>query len=118
MRRALVVDDEELLRSLLEEMLAGAGWAVHVAADAAEALRCARDDRFDVALVDLHLDGPMDGPRLCRALRAAQADVALLLMSGEPDLDATARAGAQGFVAKPFRMSELLGALERAVGGV
>ncbi|MCO5170514.1 MAG: response regulator [Planctomycetes bacterium] len=117
MRRALVVDDEELLRDLLSELLSGAGWAVHVAADAAAALGRLAEGRFDVALVDLHLGGPVDGVRLCRDLREAQRGLAVLLMSGEVDPAAAAAAGAQGFVGKPFQRDELLAALERALVG-
>lgn len=115
MRRALVVDDEELLRVLIRETLDAAGWHVEVAADADEARRLAGATPFDVALIDVNLVGH-SGLDLCRALLAVArgAPPAIVFMSGDPDLlDAP---GAHGFLAKPFRASELLDVIERCVG--
>jgi CheY-like chemotaxis protein len=58
MRRILVVEDEYLIRMLLEDMLAEIGYDVAAAVGSiAEASALARDGAFDVAILDVNLDG-------------------------------------------------------------
>lgn len=117
MRRALVVDDEELLCSLVEAILGGAGWEVVAASDAGRALYLAASSRFDLALVDVHLVGS-GGVGLCRAMRALPRPPAVLLSSGEVDeatIGAGFEAGACGLLPKPFGREELLDAVDRAL---
>lgn len=112
--RALIVDDEELLQLLMRESLERVGWTVVTAGDAAEALRQAADP-FDVALVDLHLDGGgTGGAALCQRLTGA--GVPVLLVSGAPDDDAVRAAGACEVLAKPFMPGQLVAAVERVLG--
>jgi PAS domain S-box-containing protein len=72
--RALVVDDDEDARLLLDAVLSRAGAAVRVAASVDEAMALFKDEPFDVVLADLGLPG-QDGYALVRAIRAADSDV-------------------------------------------
>jgi DNA-binding response OmpR family regulator len=120
LRRALVVDDEELLCSLVDAILGGAGWDVVTASDAGRALYLAASSRFDLAIVDVNLIGS-GGIALCRALRALPSPPEVLLSSGEADpatMRAGRAAGALGFLAKPFGRAELLDAVDGALGGL
>lgn len=112
--RVLVVDDEEILQELMRESLEGAGWTVVTTGDADEALGLASRDAFDVALVDLNLDGRTSGATLCRALVAR--GVPVLVVSGQPDAEVAHAAGACELVPKPFVPSELVAAIDRVLG--
>jgi CheY-like chemotaxis protein len=68
-------------------------------------------------LIDLTMPG-MNGMEVVRALREADGNVPLLLMSGYTELDLeteSAGLGLAGFVAKPFQPPELVNAVERAI---
>jgi DNA-binding response OmpR family regulator len=113
--RALVVDDEELLQALMRESLERAGWAVVTTGDPGDALHLAGAQPFDLALVDLHLDGgAMSGAALCR--RLAGAGLPVVVVTGALDLDAAQVSCAYEVLAKPFGPRELVAAAARAVG--
>jgi two-component system, response regulator PdtaR len=68
-RRTLIVEDDGLLTIEIEQLLLQGGFAIAgVAADAAEAIRIARDLDPDWALVDLHLRDGLTGPNIGRRL--------------------------------------------------
>ena len=106
----LVVDDEELLRTLLTQMLERHGFQVLLACDGQEALRVfQKTPRIDLVLLDLRMPR-MDGFETCQALRALDQLVPILMMSGHQDsalVAGKAALGIQGFLQKPFRSREL-----------
>ena len=112
----LVVDDEaELVRALCEA-LAEEGFRAVGAGTPGEALALRRGG-FDVLLTDLMMPGS-DGVELLRAAREVDRDVVAVVMTGlatDRSAEEAARAGALGYVPKPFRLREVLPVLERAV---
>ena len=115
-RRILIVDDDRALRSTLAEQLALDGEFFPVAAASgaeAEALLFAPDARFDAILLDVGLpDG--DGRELCLRLRRSGIKVPVLMLTGaneEQDVVRGLDAGANDYIAKPFRFGELLARL-------
>ena len=106
----LLVDDDPLIRQLGRELLEHLGFRVETAADAARALEVFQDlDRVDLVILDYHLPGA-DGQRLVRDLRALDAGVRLLVVSGFLSPREAARlqaGGVQGIIYKPFRLKEL-----------
>jgi DNA-binding response OmpR family regulator len=115
-RPLLIVDDDDALRATLAEQLALDGeFAPHVAADlaAADAALAADGARFDAVLLDVRLpDG--DGRRFCAELRRRGARMPILMLTGageEADVVAGLDSGANDYVAKPFRLNELLARL-------
>ena len=116
--RVLVVEDEEVVRVLVEEQLRTLGVDVRSAATGAEALRLLDDERFDLVLSDLGLPG-MDGALLARAIREREPETRVLLMSGYPH-DVVASRGIDRDVLllqKPFRLDELQDAIGRVLAG-
>lgn len=111
--RALVVDDEELLQVLMRESLERAGWTVTTTGDLDDGLRLAASEPFDLALVDLHLDGTTSGADVCQVL--SRRGVPVIVVSGAPDDAAARAAGAFDVLAKPFSPRELVAAAERAL---
>jgi len=80
----LVVDDERAWRVILETDLRLLGYRVSMAQDAAEALERAREDRPDVAIVDLMLPEPTDGWALLGELRAQGTTVPVIFYTAYP----------------------------------
>jgi two-component system KDP operon response regulator KdpE len=112
----LVVDDEAAIRRFLRTTLAANGYAVFVAATAAEALAAAASHRPDVVILDLGLpDG--DGIQVTRALREWSRVPIVILSVREREADKVAAldAGADDYVTKPFGTSELLARLRAAL---
>jgi DNA-binding response OmpR family regulator len=115
-RPILIVDDDTGLRAMLAEQLSVAGEFVAVeAGTAAEAEACvaARGARFDAMILDVGLpDG--DGRDLCAKLRRNGLKLPIIILTGsddEADVVRGLEAGANDYVAKPFRLAELLARL-------
>lgn len=115
-RPILVVDDDSALRAMLAEQLAVDGeFAVSCAATSAEAETrlSAGDSRYDALILDVTLpDG--DGRDLCARLRRAGLKVPIIMLTGsdeESDIVRGLDAGANDYIAKPFRLAELLARL-------
>jgi ATP-dependent Lon protease len=109
-RRALVVDDESLIRWSVAETLADAGVDVRQAADASSAMNAVSTafEAFDALIVDLRLPD-MDDLSLLRSLRHLAPDAAMILMTayGTPETIADAEALGATVLAKPFKLEDL-----------
>lgn len=105
----LIVDDEEMLRELMAELLRGLGYRVLEARDGADALeRVGRHEgRIDLLVTDLDMPR-VNGDALARRLRAARPSLKVLFLSGNPEEGTHGGAGnGVAFLGKPFPMSEL-----------
>ncbi|MCW3798069.1 PAS domain-containing protein [Sphingomonas sp. BN140010] len=103
--RALLVDDEELVRVSTAHMLAQLGYTVVEAASAAEALPFLRESGSIDLLVTDHLMPGMNGSELARLARANDPDLKVLLVSGYAEADGVAPDLVR--LVKPFREEEL-----------
>ncbi len=114
----LIVEDEALIASYIEEVLGGSGFRVAgIAASGPEALSLAAENRPSLALVDIRLTGPIDGIELACLLRQ-RFGLPAIFLSGLADADTTARAQTAqplGFLPKPFLPSQVFNAIQRAL---
>jgi DNA-binding NarL/FixJ family response regulator len=116
----LIVDDHEVVRAGLAGALSQDPRyrVVAMAGSGQEALELARQERPDVAVVDLRLPD-LPGTELCRQLRSAVPDIPVILLSSylseETVRDAVA-AGATGYVTKSAGLHELRRALDEVTG--
>ncbi|MEA2134780.1 MAG: hypothetical protein QOC68_2689 [Solirubrobacteraceae bacterium] len=105
----LVVEDDEAIASGLVRVLDSQGYRVRRTDRGRPALSMVTDD---VGLVVLDLGLPdVDGLEVCRRLRAARPDLAILILTArdqELDVVSGLDAGADDYLVKPFRLSELL----------
>ena len=113
----LVVDDEPVIRQLLQVVLTDAGFRVEVFATLQEARARAQKHDFDLVIADKNLpDG--SGIDLCRELREAEVDCKLIVMSGYANLASAVEAiqhGVADYFVKPLDLQELLARLSRVV---
>ncbi|MDZ5697928.1 response regulator [Chelativorans sp. M5D2P16] len=112
MKRCLIVDDSSVIRKVAKRILAGPEMLVGEAATAYEAIEICSHEMPDVAVVDSMLPD-MDSVELIQRLMALEAAVKprLLLCTCELDLGRimrAKRAGARGYVMKPFTRPQLL----------
>ena len=111
--RILLVEDDEAIAASLGDVLAAEGYAVEHHAEGRAAVLAGREDHHDLALVDLGLPD-VDGLDVCRGLRRAQPALAIVILTArgeEMDVVLGLDAGADDYLVKPFRLSELLARL-------
>src|SRR3954468_8866713 len=107
--RILIVEDDPSLASGLGRILEAEGYAVDVTARGEQAVEAARQERFDLVILDIGLPG-MDGFEVLRRLRGAEYRMPVLVLTARDALDDRVRGldlGADDYMAKPFAMPEL-----------
>ena len=110
MSRILIAEDEPRLASFLEKGLRAQGYAATVVSDGTEASAIARDEEFDLLVLDLGLPGK-PGADVLREMRGAGQRMPVLILTARDDIDSTVaglEGGADDYVTKPFRFEELL----------
>jgi DNA-binding response OmpR family regulator len=110
MSRILIAEDEPRLASFLQKGLRASGFTTTVAGDGPEASTLARDEQFDLLILDLGLPG-LDGSLVLRDLRAAGHRLPVIVLTARDDLSdklAAFEGGADDYLTKPFRFEELL----------
>jgi two-component system copper resistance phosphate regulon response regulator CusR len=108
--RILIAEDEERIVSFLEKGFQAAGYTTMAASTGPDALALARDDLFDLVVLDLGLPG-MDGQEVLRGLRARGDRIPVIILTARDGVDDTVmgfEGGADDYVTKPFRFEELL----------
>lgn len=107
--RILIVEDDATLASGIARILEGEGHAVDVVGRGEQAVFGARQERFDMMILDVGLPG-IDGFEVLRRLRAAGQKIPVLVLTARDALDDRIRGldlGADDYMAKPFAMPEL-----------
>lgn len=117
--RILVIDDEDAARGLIQTVLEHFGYRVLSAQNGLEALDIFTRQSEEVDLVILDLSMPvMSGAKLLPKLRAIRRDVPIVVSSGYDKLEALQQCGsspADGFLQKPFNLTQLAEAVEAAL---
>jgi two-component system response regulator RegX3 len=105
----LVVDDEESYRQALASGLAREGFAVEIAGDGHEALRLFHRVHPDLVLLDVMLPD-QSGIELCQQMRALKPVPIIMVTARDAEVDVVLglELGASDYVAKPFRLRELV----------
>lgn len=102
----LVVDDDEIIRRLLERLLRASGHTVLTAEDGAQALVLLHRHQVDLAMLDLMMPG-MSGAEVLRQIKASPLlhDLPVIVISADSDIDnivACLKLGAEDYLVKPF----------------
>jgi DNA-binding NtrC family response regulator len=115
MFEVLLADDEPSIRLTVGDALKGAGYAVTLAADGAEAMRCIESRPFDLVISDIRIP-KVDGLTIFKNVRqiAPHTDIVLITAFGEvADAVMALRGGAHDYLTKPFDIDELLVRIQR-----
>ncbi|HEY3808640.1 MAG TPA: response regulator [Steroidobacteraceae bacterium] len=120
-KRILAVDDSPSMRHMVGVTLRAAGYEVIEAADGEEALQYARSNPVDLVLADVNMPR-MDGITLVGHLRKLPNYklTPMLLLTTESSNESKQlgkRAGATGWMVKPFHPDQLLATLDRVLSG-
>ncbi|MGB7217886.1 MAG: sigma-54 dependent transcriptional regulator [Vicinamibacterales bacterium] len=113
----LVVDDEEVMREILETLLTREGYDVRVASSGAEGLEMARALPFDAAIVDIMMPG-LDGIATLDELRRIDEDLAVVIITAYASVESAIsamKAGAFDYVTKPFKNDQVLVVVRNAL---
>src|SRR5215203_7547062 len=113
----LVIDDEEIMREILEALLTREGYEVRLAPNAAAGLDLARSVPFDAAIVDMMMPG-MDGIAALDELKKIDDDLPVMMITAFASVEnaiVAMKRGAFDYITKPFKNDEVLGVLRNAV---
>jgi response regulator RpfG family c-di-GMP phosphodiesterase len=113
----LVVDDEDFIREIICRKLSGSGFECDSARSAEDALARIAQNDYDCVLSDIHMPG-MSGVDLLRQIKLQSQDLAVILITGAPDIDAALEAmrlGAYDHLSKPLNLAALEMTVDRAL---
>jgi DNA-binding NtrC family response regulator len=113
----LVVDDEDIMREILEALLTREGYQVRLASTGAEGIELARSMSFDAAIVDLMMPG-IDGIATLEELKKFDDDLPVLMITAFASVETAISAmkhGAFDYITKPFKNDEVLVVVRNAV---
>jgi two-component system response regulator PilR (NtrC family) len=113
----LVIDDEEIMREILETLLVREGYDVRVASSGTEGLDLARALPFDAAIVDIMMPG-LDGIATLDELKRVDEDLAVIIITAYGSIESAISAmksGAFDYVTKPFKNDEVLVVVRNAM---
>ena len=113
-RTAIVIDDDRDINRLIAYNLEKSGFDVVSVFDGLEAVSRLKSDKFDIAIVDIMLPGT-DGFNICRLIKedaGAYKTFVIMVTAKNNSADKVLAhiLGADGYVSKPFRVSELVNA--------
>jgi DNA-binding NtrC family response regulator len=113
----LVVEDEELMRSILRRLLEDSGYEVFSADSAESALAIFPENDIAVTLTDIKMSG-MDGIELLDRIKGIDEEAVVIIMTAYSSVDsaiAALRKGAYDYVTKPFVNEDLLQTVKNAI---
>ena len=113
----LIIDDEEIMREILETLLSREGYSVRVAAGGAEGVELARSVPFDAVIVDVMMPG-MDGMAVLEELKKFDDELPVIMITAFASVAnaiAAMKRGAFDYITKPFKNDEVLVVIRNAV---
>jgi DNA-binding response OmpR family regulator len=117
--RALIADDDKLIRTEVGKTLEGRGFACYYAENGIDALKLGLARRYDIILSDITMPG-LDGLKFVHRIRHSEmnGDTPVLMLTSRTDRDAVTRAldiGVQGYILKPVQAEDLMARVLRAL---
>lgn len=110
MTRVLIAEDEERIVSFLQKGLRASGYSTVAVDTGPDAVALARDDSFDLLILDLGLPG-LDGHEVLRRIRQRGERMPVIILTARDGVEDTVTGleqGADDYMTKPFRFEELL----------
>jgi signal transduction histidine kinase/CHASE1-domain containing sensor protein/CheY-like chemotaxis protein len=124
-RKILIMDDEEMIRNSLGEMMAASGYEVELAKEGKEAVELyekamSSAEPFDAVILDLTVPGGMGGKEAIKELRDIDPSIKALVSSGYSNdhvMSNFREYGFSGVIVKPYKPRELRGILHKVLNG-
>ncbi|MCK5708166.1 MAG: response regulator [Candidatus Aureabacteria bacterium] len=117
-KRILIVDDEEIMRSFLFDLLQDEGYDVEQCDSGEAAIERTEKRDYDLIISDIKMQGK-DGYDVLKAVRTIKPDIKVLLMTGyaldEEGTEIVAK-GANGFILKPFDINSIRQIAQKLLG--
>ena len=113
----LVVDDEDIVVSLVRDALEDEGYHIDTASNGTSALKIITENQIDLLITDIRMS-PMDGIELSRRAREFSPDLNIIFMTGYANLNSAKDAikhGAVDYILKPFELAEIRQSVAKAV---
>jgi len=111
-RRLLLVEDEDLIRDLLEEGFSEQGFEVITARSGDLAAHSLKDGDFDILVTDVNMPGHLSGLDLVWRARAFSYRLPTVIITGRPDLVTGKLTTSEILVRKPFAFAHLMNAVD------
>ncbi|MCM8771246.1 MAG: diguanylate cyclase [Candidatus Omnitrophica bacterium] len=113
----LVVDDEEVMRNLLRDVLTEVGYNVETASCGEEAIAKIKEAKFPIVITDLKMPG-MNGVEVLRKVKMINSEACVIMITAYPSIESVTdamREGAYDYIIKPFNIEEINLVLRRAI---
>jgi two-component system response regulator PilR (NtrC family) len=113
----LVIDDEEIMREILETLLTREGYTVRLASGGAEGLDLVRSLPFDAVVTDVMMPG-MDGLQVLDEIRKLDEELPVIMITAFASMEnaiSAMKRGAFDYITKPFKNDEVLVVLRNAI---
>ena len=114
--RLLIVDDETQFLATIARRLRKRGFDVSTASNGPDAIALAKEEKFDIALLDLKMPG-MDGGQLLAHLKAEHRFLEAIILTGHGSLESAVeltKLGAFSYLPKPYELDHLITKLRDA----
>jgi len=116
-KKILIVDDDLILRTLLEENLSSQGYEVETAASGEAAVAMLARHRYNLVITDLVME-KMSGLEVLRRAKEQDKNIIVFVLTGYGELDSAVealRAGAEDYLLKPYNAEELFMRIARVL---
>jgi len=113
----LIVDDEEIMRNMLKDVLTEAGYQVWSAAGGQEAISLLKETDFTIVITDMRMPG-MDGVEVTKKFKASKPEICIIVITGYASIQSAMevlKEGAYDYISKPFNIDEIKVVVRRAV---
>jgi DNA-binding NtrC family response regulator len=113
----LVVDDDEVMRQTLSDVLKKKGYAVSTAETGGQTISSIKEQLFDLVLLDIRLPD-MDGLDVLKSVKEIESDLMVIVMTAYSDVQTAVMAmksGAYDYIDKPFELEELKILIQKAL---
>jgi CheY-like chemotaxis protein len=120
MKKILVVDDSKEIRMLVIATLENDDYTLLEAENADKAVLISAEEKPDLIIMDVHMPGALDGLKATKIIKSAKetSKSKIIMLTGAKSkniIDEAGKAGADGFLQKPFSPLELIENVERAL---
>jgi putative two-component system response regulator len=115
--KILVIDDEQIIRNLIQDVLNDEGHTVEVAATGKEGIELAKKEDYELIFLDIRLPD-MDGMAVLHQIKGIRPQAKSIIITAYPSLSTSQealRAGAFDYIAKPFSIEDLVHCAKRAI---